>query len=117
MQAFFLLLCVLLKHRLEGVHAGVVNSRHRNSVLFRLLIHGVHHFVGTCIREHHHQVWRSQLRCKIRRHLCEHLCLAAVAFAYVLVSGRHAVVAAYYYYAHLVSFLKLVLTNHMPHYM
>ena len=69
----------------------------------RFIILCEHVFVKTTIRS-----GVPSLDEKIGGHLGEYLRLAAVALADVLVAGGHAVVAAYYYYAHCVSFLLAV---------
>ena len=58
------------------------------------------HFMGTGPRKDHHQVGRTDLVLKVRRHLGEDLGLTSVLGTYILVSSCHAVITAYDHYTH-----------------
>jgi hypothetical protein len=77
-----------------------VYLRYLKILLFGFLIHLVRHFMRTGIREKHNKIGASEFVLKIRRHLCEYFGFAVIAAANFLVFCRHAVVAAYNYYAH-----------------
>ena len=89
-----------LKNVFQRTYACTVTAHYLDAFLFGFAVNCSDHLVRAGAGEHHHEVWCAELAAEIRRHLSEHLCLAVVSLTDILISGRHAVVAAYYYYTH-----------------